>query len=466
MGTTESAPNRRIGIRHRVKKTAEGESRPTQVAIIQGDEVRPFDLEDEDAELDFALGRFPTAFRAVTAEDDISGIPPHHVKWYKLKKDERTTGHIRVEGKERYIAVKVPAAYDGLQAGDVVAMTLGGSGDILAYALSRRAGEIGAKVLRIPPFVLKEYREGAKDDDATNLAKLVGTRPELFYETGRRDRALITVVESMRARTDAMKARIACEQRLRQHLIGQVFCEPEGLYPEGGIEKAFEQAKASDNILIALTQEEQARERAVVKALEALDIYRELFVPVTGCGPMIAARLISAILDIRRFKSKAKLKAFCGTHLTRAEEGGEQRFARRRGGQVANWSGDARQALYLLGEQWNRRPDSEWGQKLLAYKRMFRVAHPVEACNKCGVPWEQCVKQNQDILADPPDYLKESVPPGTKVLVGRHSKRYTDGHIHRMGLWRTRTKFVERLWSRWWAFERKRQAAEGDKAAA
>ncbi|MBI4135120.1 transposase [Candidatus Uhrbacteria bacterium] len=434
MGTTASTPNRRIGIRHRVKKTAEGESRPTQVAIIQGEVTRLLELENDDAELDFALGRFPVAFRAITAEDDISGIPPHRIKWYKLKKDEPVEedvpeGHIRTEGKERYIAMKVPAAYDGLQAGDVVAMTLGGSGDILAYALSRRAGEIGAKVLRIPPFVLKDHRAADKEEDATNLAKLVGTRPELFYETGLRDRALITVVESMRARTDAMKARIACEQRLRQHLIGQVFCEPEGLYPEGGIEKAFEEAKASDKILAALTAEEQARESAVVKALEALDIYRELFVPVAGCGPMIAARLISAVLDIRRFGSKAKLKAFCGTHLTSDEDGAEQRFARRRHGQVANWSGPARQALYLLGEQFNRRPDSEWGQVLLRYKRQFRASHP------------------------------EPVTVGGK-------KRYTDGHIHRMGLWRTRTKFVERLWSRWWAFERKRKATEAGKAAA
>ena len=434
MGTTNDAPNRRIGVRHRVKKTAEGESRPTQVAIIRGDEVLRLDLPDDDAELDFALGRFPVAFRPVTAEDNLASFPPHHVKWRRMKKDEQVEDgvpedHIRTKNNERFVAVKVPEAYDGLKAGDVVGMALGGSGDILAYALSRRAGEIGAKVCRIPSFILKEHRESAKEEDATNLAKLVGEQPKLFYETGLRDRALIMVVEAMRARTDAMKARIACEQRLRQHLIGQVFCEPDGLYPEGGIEKAFEQAKASDKILVALTEEEEARENEVVKALNELDVYHELFVPVEGCGPMIAARLISAILDIRRFKTKAALKAFCGVHLTSGDDSGEQRFARRRGGQVANWSGEARQALYLLGEQWNRRPDSEWGRVLLHYKAQFRATHP------------------------------EPVTVGSK-------KRYTNGHIHRMALWRTRTKFVERLWSRWWAFERQRQAAGTDKAAA
>jgi hypothetical protein len=33
-------------------------------------------------------------------------------------------------------------------------------------------------------------------------------------------------------------------------------------------------------------------------------------------------------------------------------------------------------------------------------------------------------------------------------------KRYTDGHIHKMALWRTATQFVRWLFRQWWALER------------
>jgi hypothetical protein len=54
-----------IGIRHRVKKTAEGEARPTQVVILENGEPKTLELETETDELDFVLGRFPTSFRKV-----------------------------------------------------------------------------------------------------------------------------------------------------------------------------------------------------------------------------------------------------------------------------------------------------------------------------------------------------------------------------------------------------------------
>jgi len=372
-----------IGIRHRVKETAEGEARPTQVCILENGKTTNLELETETNELDFVLGRF------------------------LVKSGKKET-------------------FEGLQPGDKVAMMLGGSGDNLAFALARRGQEFGSTVNRIPPsdFKRKTGREKASDEDAGLLATTLSHSPASFYEVGPRDLSLIWLRECLRSRVDAMKARIACEQRLRQHLIGAIFCSPEGKFPEGGIEKQFDIAKANDKIFLALSLEEGRRERELVKACEALDIYTELFKPVVGLGPMIASRIIGAVIDIRRFETKAKLRAFCGAHLLK-----DGRFPRRRNNELANWNGDCRQALFLLGDQFNRRPGSVWGQKLLWAKTKYRTTHP-------------------------------------EVLVINGKKRYTNGHIHKMATWYTIGKFVEALFRDWWKLEKATAGSKDGQIAA
>lgn len=400
-----------IGIRHRRKRTAQGEERPTQVVILEEGESRQFILPDDTAELDFCLGRFPTSWRKLKEGEDPPEIfPPHH----------------RQTDREGNI-VKVPAGYDGLSQGDKVAMVLGGSGDRFAYALSRRADLIGAQVLRLPPFVLAERRKGEKEADAAELARLAKEKPELFYSTGPRDRNLIRIRECYRSLIEAMKARIACEQRLYQAAVGRIFCSEEGLYPEGSIELAFDQLKADDKILGALVAEEKERERELTKALARLDVYTEMFEKVEGVGPRIAARLIANIIDIRRFSTPSRLKAFCGVHL-----GGGGEFMRRRGGQVANWSDDCRKALFLLTDQFFKRPNSEWGRKLRENMVKFRERHPGVLCKVHDRALEAC---------------KAGRARGCKM-------RYNDLHIRKMAMWRTATQFVVWLWKNWTELER------------
>jgi hypothetical protein len=143
-----------------------------------------------------------------------------------------------------------------------------------------------------------------------------------------------------------------------------------------------------------------------------------------------------AIGDIRRFATDAKLKAFCSVHVL-----GDGRFARKRSGEVANWHPEARQALYLLTDQFNRRPNSVWGQKLLEYKARLRAAHPDVLCQQCGGKWDDCQHQKS------------------------HKRKYSDGHIHQMALWRTATKFVEWLFREWWKLERGTTAISSASAA-
>ena len=174
----------------------------------------------------------------------------------------------------------------------------------------------------------------------------------------------------------------------------------------------FDAEKANDKILQGLAEEEKIRGRDLEKLIAKLPVYQHVFEKVTGCGPRIAGAIIAAVKDIRRFETPAKFVAFCGVHVS--SEGG---LPRRRIGKTSNWNPEARQALYLLGDQFNRRPASTWGQRLLENKRLLRERHP-EAIEVEG------------------------------------KKRYTDGHIHKMALWRTVTQFTNWLYVEWWKLER------------
>jgi len=432
--------SRFIGIAHRVKvrvlKDKPPESRPTKIAIRVDGKVAEYELATETDELDFLLGRFPTKHRGILPEDDPTQFLPHQVVWRSAKKGEDTKALPRnwlrrdKTTKQVEVAVKVPVKFDGLRSGDKVALVLSGSGNRLAYAASRIGEQINAEVYHLPGFKLRERRPEADKDkpDTDHLILAAALESEVvefyrmeprgdrevvgFYRMEPRDRDLVALREAYNARVEAMKARMAATQRLHAHFIGQMFCNPEGRYPEGELELAYEAAVASDAVLQALIVEERRRNKEMDKAAERLAVYRELFAPIKGVGPAIASRLICAIGDIRQFSTDAKLKAFCGVHVL-----ADGRFPRRRNGELANWKPDCRQALYLLGDQFNRRPDSVWGKKLREYKIKLRTAHP-------------------------------------EVVIGENGKKkYTDAHIHKMAIWRTLTKFVERLWKEWWALE-------------
>ena len=290
--------------------------------------------------------------------------------------------------------------------------------------MSRQADDIGALVLRCPPFRLKAYREelvaldpaNADLDDGFILAKMVKAKPEEFYPVFVRERALTWLRECYRRRTDVMKARIGCEQRLRQRYIGTLFCNSSGKYPEGAIEQEFDKVKANDAVLTAFEIEERAADLALKRACEALPIYNEIFGPISGVGPSIAGRLIASIQDIRRFETKWKLRKFCGVHCMT-----DGSFPRRRTGQTSNWNPDCRQALFLLGDQFNRRPGTVWGDKLRENKVFYRTKYPMPIEVENGK--------------------------------GKKVKKYTDGHIHKMAIWKTLGEFVEWLFQEWWKLE-------------
>jgi hypothetical protein len=276
------------------------------VYIIDGSVGHQVELATEDDELDFARGRFPIAHRKIKAKADSDDHQPRHLKWRKLKPEEDPTvfpaGWLRHEGKTTFVATHVPTEYEGLKEGDQVAMLLGGSGDRLAYALSRFGEPIGATVYRLSPFIFKPERgEGAKVDDAKLLAMVFLNDPGQFHLVVPRDRNVIEVTEAYRARSFTQRDRIACVQRLRQQAIGRAFIDSKGGYPEGTIEETYDQLRASSVILEQLCQEEKLREAELKKAVHQAPIWQAYLHDIKGCGEVAAGGLIAAVQDIRRF---------------------------------------------------------------------------------------------------------------------------------------------------------------------
>lgn len=97
-----------------------------------------------------------------------------------------------------------------------------------------------------------------------------------------------------------------------------------------------------------------------VDPMPANEIYTKVFEPIQGCGPLIAARLITSIGDIRRFESFPKLKAFAGYH--HFEDGSR---ARRKAGTVSNWSPTLKQGVYLFCDiTVKQKAESPWRKRL------------------------------------------------------------------------------------------------------
>ena len=428
--TVASIGGRIIGISHRVKQTKENKARPTLVAIREADgTMQEFKLATEQDELDFLNGQCPIKWRPVNdVTEDISGVPSHQIIFrsareedilverhasQRIDKDKTVKGSAPVKTLLE-VAQEVPCEWIGLHQNDTVATILGGSGDYFAFALSRKLDSMNGSVIRISAFKLKAMRgDKSKDEDAKLLAMLAAQDQTEFQKTLVRARSVIAIRNAFRGRMDVMKARIACEQRLRQHHIGLTFCSEEGHFPQGSIEKSFEERKASNAVLQALITEEKRADKALETAVEASDVYQQVFEPIPGVGPAITARIISVVVDIRKFEKPSNLVAFLGVHCR------DGKFPRRRSKELANWNPEGRQALFLLGDQFNRQgAKTEWGRYLIARKAALRVKHPEV----------------------------ELTPEG--------KKRYTNGHIHKMATWRTLTRFAEKLHRDWWKLEK------------
>ncbi len=291
----------------------------------------------------------------------------HEVDYFKLKNEQ---------GQLDFLRGSSTADDHYLQSGDIVLMPLGGSGDLFAYAASRRAEELGfgTCVMRVAPYHVKQTRNGKKKNPADDVIILLGlyqSSRELFYPVSAYDQDYIKLRHYYQAWLAAMEAYQAAENRARQATIGMIFCSSEGLCPEGELKRALEQELVNDHILQALRSERDDRSKTLKRFVKGLDICKDVFVPIEGVGPRISAGLIVAIRDIRRFKRVAAFRAYLGTGLL---ENGD--FPRREKGHPANWNPDARSTCFLATIQFFMRKNSYWGSRLRENWDEYKIKHP------------------------------------------------------------------------------------------
>jgi len=436
-----------IGIRPRIKSLGSEDNppRPTEVCIIKGDGTRKeVQLETEQDELDFILGHFPTGWRDVLADEDISSVPTHLV----IRDDPK-----EAEKKSRPLKpAQIPSGYIGLQTGDLVGMSLGGLGDLMAYSISCNGEKGGFAVKRLPPYKLKAERENKKmekGDDAELLAILIKESPEIFRDLAKRDRAMVKLRETERLRKFVQGDRKACAMRVRSAVMGSIFCSEAGGYPEGGLEKVFELALANDLVLVALEKKEGRLNGQLKSACEDLPIYRAIKPLVTGAGPSILGSIFASIQDIGLFDTPGKMKAFCGLHVQQ-----DGSFPRKRVGVKCNWNPGARQAFFLLGDQFNRRPGTFWGNRLLTNKAEYKQKHPhpiliADDGKEYPLIEGQFKKKSAQYTIGGISGQVSHCEPVT--VSGR--QKYFNGHLHKMAIWRTLGEFAEWLYWKWRTLE-------------
>ena len=452
-----SAIGRYVGLRPRIKQTANGEARPTQVVVIDAKTgvLKHYDLDTEDDEFDFIIhGKWPVdgKFRAVKEDEDLSCFLPHHI----VKDDPKVATR---KGR----AVKpdqVPVAYDGLKEGDAVAMCLGGlGGDILALAICRHGKKRGFAGFQTPSFRLKEIRgEKSKDGDAELLATLLRDQPNEFREISDLEQEVVAARIAANRRRDLLNTRMVIAQQSAAAFKFNAFCTEAGGVSDVGYGKALELAEKNDTVLQAIFAEETILERGCKKACEQLPIYTNVLEPQKGIGPLTSVVIIGTIGDIRRFPTVGKFKAYCGLHVT---EGG--RFPRQKRGERSAWNRELRQVFFNIGESFNKFPDGFWGARLRENKAMYQKRHPhpilreISGYKNTGVKAEPVYTGNEFALVAGSYSLKSGVyhlnlPEGGTADV-KGVQKYTPAHIQRMAVWRTVTEFAEWLYWRWTTME-------------
>jgi hypothetical protein len=138
----------------------------------------------------------------------------------------------------------------------------------------------------------------------------------------------------------------------------------------------------------------ERRLKAALEArLEEMPLYQAVFASVKGCGPGIAGYVISSVMDIRRFPTLPKLRAFAGYHLMQVN--GNWVAPRPIRGQRANWNHILQQAVYYFTSVIDKQPpDNPWKQQLQNRYRV-EIAKLLEAGRQTGkeVPAEMTTEK-------------------------------------------------------------------------
>lgn len=260
---------------------------------------------------------------------------------------------------------KVQFLTESLEPGDVVYTEMGGASDQPTAVLLGR----GVKVFRIPPFTLREqeqllFPENEKltkkqraEHRVRTLATLASERPELFYEATTFDADVQRLRIVARAYYIVQKKlRIPAQLRLIKLYRDLFFFEDAGEHDE---ETYTREEVAASPVFKGIDEEEKKWQKEVAAILKHIPVYKSVFEPIKGCGPLIAATVIGEIGDLRRFQSLVALRRYAGYHVT-----ADGTYPRRKRGTVLGHNVKLQQALWLFSQQVVKLKESEWRNRL------------------------------------------------------------------------------------------------------
>ena len=304
----------------------------------------------------------------------------------------------------------------GLCSGDTVVTIFGGTGANFLAGLLERAQAIGATIYRTAPNNLKRFRDERnydKKDDANTLVEMFRLHPELFHQARAQDRAVFRLRVSYMNWSNAQRLRILAENHIDTHVKERAFLDAASFTSQQQtLEQLIEAEKARDETLKFLRKQEGALKRVIGKSLKGIPIWDQYLDDILGVGPSIASQIIVTVGDIARFTSVAAFCKFCGQHCD-----AKGKFPRNRRGEASDWNNIARQAFYLLRQQFVYQKDPEWGRKYRDNLARLNVKHP-----------EPVMVENEK---------------------GKKVKRYTKAHLNKMALIKTCHQFCVKLWKEW-----------------
>jgi transposase len=216
-------------------------------------------------------------------------------------------------------------------------------------AFERSLLAVGERLVRVPPRLTAPHRRSGrlrgKSDaiDALAIARAALQEPLLEGPRPgeRRLRELKLLVDH---RDDLVGERRRCQQRLRWHLHE---LDPELQVPLGALDRtvwlerlARQLARREQSVQVRIARDLVCRCRSLTRSIVELD--RELqertaaiaprLLALPGCGAVSAAKLLSEIGPIARFRSDAQLARHAGVAPLDASSGKHQRHRLDRGG--------------------------------------------------------------------------------------------------------------------------------------
>ena len=218
---------------------------------------------------------------------------------------------------------------EDVQPGDRVYLVSGGLSHFVAQTLIDKGVEVG--IIQASKLPTRSKRLTLK-----TLKRIIEEHPEVINLWYPYEREAFKVRNLLREWERLLETRKALSNRLINEYYAQFLASPKKHFRKTPAEakKSAQRYRDANPNYQAISKAEQKVKRLLIETVKELDLYQEVFEPLDGCGPLIAARIIAYTRNIRRFKSKWAYAKYCGFGLI--EKNGKRRKQYRRKGETTD----------------------------------------------------------------------------------------------------------------------------------